>query len=104
MNKQSTPSFPVVVGALVIAVAVFSAMVLLQGFVFSRLWAWYLVPLGLPMIGYAHAFMIVLMGRLIGFKPNLQEEKGEAFKRTGQIACAWLFALGVGYMLSSYVV
>ena len=100
MEKHT--SLSAVVGALVIAIAMFFAMMILQGFVFSQLWKWYLVPLGLPVIGYLHAFMIILMGRLITYKPFTKEETTEGFKRSGQIITLWLFAWGVGYMLSSY--
>jgi hypothetical protein len=77
-------------------------MITLQGFVFSQLWKWYLVPLGMPLIGYVHAFMIIMMGRLVTYKAPLDEEKRDAVKKTGQIVTIWLFAWGVGYMLSSY--
>jgi hypothetical protein len=38
-----------------------SAAILVNGFVISTLWAWFLVPLGLPQIGIIHAAGISIL-------------------------------------------
>jgi hypothetical protein len=43
---------------------------MLDAFVFRALWAWFLVPLGLPPIGLAHAFGVGLTGAMVAHQPR----------------------------------
>lgn len=83
------------------------AMGLVRGFVLSYLWAWFIVPLGAPQIGIAHAIGLSL---LVGmFTSNLKRddekvEGADALAKIGSILAKVfgqaLFVLGLGYMLS----
>lgn len=45
---------------------------LLRSFVFTKLWAWFLVPLGLPAISIAWAFGILLAAFMVVGEPAMQ--------------------------------
>lgn len=54
----------VIGGTLLFALVVF-CMALFTGFTVSVLWGWFLVPLGLAKIGFAHAYGISLFGSVL---------------------------------------
>ena len=102
MEKQT--SLNAALGAFVIALSTLALGIALQGIVFSYLWVWYLVPLGLPVIGILHAYMLVMMARIVMFRPNLEKRnKDESLKAMSMYVGAWLTVWAIGWLLSSYV-
>ena len=90
---------------LVIVVAVASA--LLDGWAISRLWAWFLVPLGVPAITIVHAIGISLLFSL--FKPHVSsssdKKKGLAVL-LGTLIAAFLvplLAVGMGWIVVQFM-
>lgn len=95
--------------ALLLIIGIFAAifaLVAFRGFVLSYLWAWFLVPLGLPEIGIAHAIGIAMMMALVAKNVEKEDEKREPTealtRSTRWFAVAFagtLFAWGMGYIL-----
>ena len=57
---------------------IFGLAPVLRGYVLHELWAWFLVPLGLPIIGKAHAYGIAILlwlATTAGTKSQLDQEK-----------------------------
>jgi hypothetical protein len=87
--------------AFVVLIAVFP-IVVLRGFVLSRLWGWFIVPLGLPSIGIAQACGIALILGFLSYskstttKDNYVERTVEAF--VSALAC-WGFGAIVHWFM-----
>lgn len=84
------------------AVAVVAVCAIWSGYVLSILWAWFLVPFGLPEIGVAHAIGIVLIARMLKGMPAESENK-RPFLRIGSWFVGTLLLLFVGYIAKGYV-
>lgn len=74
-------------------------------FVLTRLWAWFVVPLGVPAIGMAHAMGLVLMLALMMMHLKVHEDTDHetglyrTIARSLAIALAWgLGAIIAGFM------
>jgi hypothetical protein len=60
-----------------VMIMVFPIIIILKGFVLSRLWVWFMVPLGLPPIGLWHANGIsAVFTMLIGYIERDKDEEG----------------------------
>ena len=53
------------VGGLLLFVVVAFVLALFTGFTVSVLWGWFVVPLGVAQIGFAHAYGISLIGSVL---------------------------------------
>lgn len=53
------------VGGLLLFVLVAFALAMFTGFTVSVLWGWFIVPLGMAQIGFAHAYGISLLGSVL---------------------------------------
>jgi uncharacterized membrane protein len=53
------------VGGLLLVVVVAFVLALFTGFTVSVLWGWFIVPLGMAQIGFAHAYGISLLGSVM---------------------------------------
>lgn len=53
------------VGGLLLFVLVAFVLALFTGFTVSVLWGWFIVPLGVAQIGFAHAYGISLLGSVL---------------------------------------
>jgi hypothetical protein len=53
------------VGGLLFFVLVAFALAVFTGFTVSVLWGWFIVPLGVAQIGFAHAYGISLLGSVL---------------------------------------
>jgi|SRR5690606_6413695 len=53
------------VGGLLLLIVVAFVLALFTGFTVSVLWGWFIVPLGVAQIGFAHAYGISLMGSVL---------------------------------------
>jgi hypothetical protein len=78
-------------------------MALFRAFVFTYLWGWFIVPLGAPHIGIAHAMGLALIVGLLTARPDLEDHEGEAAKRFGkaisQGVIGALVVWGMGFIL-----
>ena len=54
-----------VIGGTLLFVLVVFCMALFTGFTVSVLWGWFIVPLGMAQIGFAHAYGISLLGSVL---------------------------------------
>ncbi len=90
-----------ILGIVVAAAAFLTGYALWSGFVLSILWGWFLVPLGVPAIGTAHAIGIaVVMGM---FHRNNAKRDDEGFAYIGLALIGPLLALGVGYTAKGFM-
>lgn len=56
-------------------------MFVLEGLVLSMLWIWFMVPLGVPPIGIAHAVGLVALIGLVGPGPRLRDDEPLTWQR-----------------------
>jgi len=77
----------------------FVLMLLFRGYVLVDLWEWFMVPLGLPRVGMAHALGIALLIELVAGSHEDDDEEDEEFIRpwlrrclmtAGLILLVWL--------------
>jgi hypothetical protein len=69
------------------------------GYVFSKLWQWFVVPIGANAIGTAHAMGIIMMCTMftISCHPNRRSDETLAFVIASPFICAIALALGCVY-------
>jgi hypothetical protein len=86
--------------ALVVGLIVLS--LLLNGWVFSWLWLWFLVPLGLPAIGVVHAIGIA---GAVGYitKDRKRSKESVNWGDVGFSVLAPFVALGFGYVITLFM-
>ena len=91
----------------IIAIIVLTALSIFVGaWAFSTLFGWFLVPLGLPAIGYAHAYGLMLMTSFLKMRPkdfdtsDTTERKsfGEHVARLFVYIFFYLVAVGMGWL------
>lgn len=70
----------ITIGAVALIGLLAGVLATLQGFVLVHLWAWFLVPLGLPPIGIAHAIGIALIAGMLAPRARDSKEKEEKKK------------------------
>ena len=51
--------------------------VLLKSWVLTIMWGWFVVPLGLPQIGMAHAWGIVMVAAMLARSPDTETDDDE---------------------------
>lgn len=79
---------------------------LLYGFVLKTMWAWFLVPLGLPSIGLGTAIGIRIMYTLIEYNTHSPEEEDTVKKFIIALATMVfkpLICLGLGYLAHTFL-
>lgn len=83
------------------------ALMVFRGFVAATLWGWFVVPLGAPVIGVAHAVGLLLLVTLAtsdGYDKD--NERGDAayyFKRIVVSLAVIVFALVVGWVVTFFM-
>lgn len=82
--------------------AVIVGMALWNGYLLSVLWGWFVVPLGVPSIGVAHAIGLALIAGLLKGIRETSEEKG-ALLRIASWLIGTLLALGIGYIVKGHM-
>lgn len=92
---------------LFVGILAFIVLVFLSAFTVSTLWGWFLVPLGLPVIGMVHAYGLGLVATYITGTTNLavrasKQDKGyyESIVTGLLIPC---FTLLFGYVTHSFM-
>jgi hypothetical protein len=92
------------VAMLLFFVAIIGAAALINGLVIKVMWGWFLVPLGLPVIGYANAIGLGFLVRYLTWQqstatPSKDEDNKEVQVRRLMIAFIYPFiVLGVGFI------
>lgn len=99
-------------GALILAIFTLLMqipMVMLRGFVLSKLWLWFLVPLGVPAIGVALAIGIIVLVNLLTSDPNAakdDDDKEPGAQIVGRMVTSVMMSLmawGIGAIVASFL-
>lgn len=87
--------FGTILGVLIVAVTspLWLPLVLLQGFVFAKLWLWFVVPLGVRALGVWHACGLLL---LVGIARSRASDPNAAKLQTSTA----LIGIGLGALLT----
>ena len=75
------------------------------GFVFSTMWGWFIVPLGVPELSWLHAYGICLMFFLLNIKSSIHKSDNKEVdygKVGGLLISPWLSLL-IAYFVHLYV-
>jgi predicted permease len=75
-----------------------------QAFVFMKLWHWFVVPLGVMMIGYTQALgliMIVVILKRMDY--SLRAENSKMGERIFNYYVLYAITLGAGYIVKGFV-
>ena len=91
-----------------LSIVLIVSSVLVSAWAIATLWIWFLVPLGLPVIGYAHALGINLMMTVFtqDFNTKSEESDDKVKKFVTQIVKAILFPVifvGIGWIYHSFM-
>ena len=77
----------------------------LFGFVFQDLWGWFMVPLGLPVISYAHAWGLALLYDInalnikqVDIKATSEATEEEKITRTLTVLLGYLLLWGLAWI------
>lgn len=94
-----------IVYAILTIVALIPGVIYL-GFVFSYLWLWFIVPLGVPAISVAHAVGLGLLKGFMFYRMQRKEESKDA-KKNFATTFAYFFivptiSLGLGYVVANW--
>jgi hypothetical protein len=95
-NKKYIPQFSSLF--LVLALGFF------QAFVFMKLWHWFVVPLGVIMIGYTQALgliMIVVILKRMDY--SLRAENSKMGERIFNYYVLYAITLGAGYIVKGFM-
>ena len=97
-------------GVFLLLVTFIAGGAVLQGFVLKTMWAWFLVPLGLPAVGLAHAIGLGFMVRYLTWQhqpaadDSKKEDDGARIARGILVALVWpLFALGLAWIAHAFM-
>jgi len=91
----------------IIAIIVLTILSIFVGaWAFSTLWSWFIVPIGLPAIGYAHAYGLMIVTSFLKMRPkdfdtsDNKERKsfGEHVTRLFMYIFFYLVAVGMGWL------
>ncbi len=92
---------------LIVVILAFIVLVFLSAFTVSTLWGWFLVPLGLPVIGMAHAYGLGLLACYITGTTSLastvaKQDKG-AYEGIVTVLLVPCLVLLFGYVAHSFM-
>jgi len=78
MLKKSEPSFSTIFLGFAVAAPLMITSILLYSYTLTKLWHWFLVPvLGLPSIGLAQAYGIMLIVTMLTQPADIKDEDNE---------------------------
>jgi hypothetical protein len=90
-------------GTAVIAIICAILATILSGFVLTQLWAWFIVPLGVPAIGIAHGIGLSLVASMLTLRTNATTVDHKWYETMGiSIACSLLF-WGMGALVALFM-
>ena len=96
-------------GVVVAGLSIGFGVDVLAAYVARDLWAWFIVPLGVPSVGVAHAYGVILLARLLA--PARPDDRkagpGEMFVRVLSLSFARVVAVllfwGVGALMAGWM-
>lgn len=94
-----------IIGAISAVAGVLVGSVLINGYVLSILWVWFLVPLGLPAISIAHSIGIAMIASWLTYQDDAskQDEKGSGLRLFLLLIVRPLLTLGIGYVAKQFI-
>lgn len=75
-------------------------LILFDAFALQIMWGWFVVPLGVPPVGLAHAYGVFLLWLL--FKP-IRVREGDVWKSMGKRIVRTLLVLGLGWIVQGFM-
>jgi len=93
-------------GAFATIVGMTALAVVINGYVLSILWVWFLVPFGLPAISVAHSIGVAMVTSWLTYqhRASTQEDKEQALQGLGVVLIIRpLAALGIGYIVKQFM-
>lgn len=109
LNKASSTAgaFLGALAVIFLLVAIITAAALVNGLVIKVMWGWFLVPLGLPVLGFAHAIGLGFFVRYLTWQhtPNNKDESDtETHARRLLLAFLYPFiVLGLGFIAHCFM-
>jgi phosphate/sulfate permease len=90
---------------IIISLLVSPIFSLIDGFVFLKLWNYFIIPLGMPIISLVHGIGIMMTIHFIGFKYQKNEENEENYwmKRIIFHILYWLIILFFSWFLNLFM-
>lgn len=97
-----------IIGAIGIVVLLGVLMIpayLLNGFVLMKLWQWFLVPLGLPVIGLAHCIGIAIIINFLTmhYQKSPKESDDGGWNAFAHLYLNPLFVLFIGWIVTWFI-
>lgn len=96
----------VVFGVITTIFGMLALSVIINGYVLSILWVWFLVPLGLPAISIAHSIGIAMVSSWLTYQHQTSKQEGKE-KALENLAIIFvvrpLAVLGVGYLVKQFM-
>jgi len=74
-------------------------LILLQGWVFSVMWGWFVVPLGAPAVGAWHAAGLTSIWTLLTYKAKERNHTHSFLARVAVQACIYMAILGIAWVI-----
>ena len=94
------------IGILLLILLTIAAGTALNGFVIQVMWGWFLIPLGLPVLGLANAMGLGLLIRYLTWQKIPSKEKTSNKELMDNILTAVfypLLVLGLGFVVHSFM-
>lgn len=96
----------VVFGVVGVFFGVLALSVIINGYVLSILWVWFIVPLGLPVISVAHSIGLAMVTGWLTYQYTNKKEE-DIIKTLTEFAILFivrpLAVLGVGYIVKQFM-
>lgn len=96
------------IGSLLVMAALFCGGVVLEGWVITRLWEWFVVPqFGVAQISIAYAIGLSLVLSLLAYTPSVTRAPGEEASFSAGFGVTFvrpLLALLVGWVVHTYFI
>ena len=97
----------VVFGVIGVFFGVLALSVIVNGYVLSILWVWFVVPLGLPVISVAHSIGLAMVTGWLTYQYTNKKEEDNIKALISEFAILFivrpLAVLGVGYIVKQFM-
>ncbi len=97
----------VVFGVVGAVFGVLALGVIVNGYVLSILWVWFIVPLGLPVISVAHSIGIAMVTNWLTYQYQTNKKEEDNSKALTELAILFivrpLAVLGIGYIVKQFM-
>jgi len=89
--------------AIVFALAITAPIAMWWGYVLSVMWGWFLVPLGAPEIGVAHAIGIAGLVAMMAKNSNASKDYKSLSGKVAEAFVAPLVTLAIGWVAKTFM-